>query len=91
MSQTKFIPKLYLNNDYNTRLELLKGLMDGDGCANPKGAKIFITTSKQLSKDFMSLCRSLGINCKCTHNKVLQCGKVFEHYRISIYTEDIIF
>lgn len=91
VSQTKFIPKLYLNNDYNTRLELLKGLMDGDGCANPKGAKIFITTSKQLSKDFMSLCRSLGINCKCTHNKVLQCGKVFEHYRISIYTEDIIF
>ncbi len=59
-SEDKFIPSIYLYNDYNTRLELLKGLMDGDGCAIKKGASIYITTSKQLKEDIMLLCRSLG-------------------------------
>ena len=59
-SEDKFIPSIYLYNDYNTRLELLKGLMDGDGCAVKKGASIYITTSKQLKENIMLLCRSLG-------------------------------
>lgn len=63
-SRTKFIPSEYLNNDYNTRLELLMGLMDGDGHANPKGGSIYVTVSKQLAEDIMLLIRSLGIYCK---------------------------
>lgn len=60
-SKTKFIPDLYLFNDYQTRLELLKGLMDGDGCASHKGACVYITTSRRLADDVMLLCRGLGI------------------------------
>lgn len=65
-SHTKFIPEQYLYNDYNTRLELLKGLMDGDGCAAKNGASVFVTTSRRLADDVMLLCRSLGI--KATEN-----------------------
>lgn len=65
-SHTKFIPEQYLYNDYNTRLELLKGLMDGDGCATKNGASVFVTTSRRLADDVMLLCRSLGI--KATEN-----------------------
>lgn len=60
-SETKFIPSIYMESDYNDRLELLKGLMDGDGCATKKGASIYITTSEKLANDVLSLCRSLGI------------------------------
>ena len=90
-SHNKFIPKEYLYNSYNVRLELLKGLMDGDGCASTKGARVLITVSKQLAEDVCSLCRSLGMNCKYTYNTVIQAGKVFNHYRVSIYTEETIF
>jgi Homing endonuclease. len=60
-SHTKFIPKDYLHSNFSQRMELLKGLMDGDGCASTLGAAIYITCSKQLAEDVMSLARSLGI------------------------------
>ena len=60
-SHTKFIPKDYLYNSREARLELLRGLMDGDGCARTNGASVFITCSEKLAVDIMSLARSLGI------------------------------
>lgn len=60
-SHTKFIPNDYLYSDRNQRLELLKGLMDGDGHATKKGASIFITCSEKLANGILSLSRSLGI------------------------------
>ena len=60
-SHTKFIPNDYLYSDRNQRLELLKGLMDGDGHATKNGASIFITCSEKLANGILSLSRSLGI------------------------------
>lgn len=83
-SHTKFIPDLYMYNDDYTRMELLKGLMDGDGCATRKGASVFITTSKQLNEDIKLLCYSLGItayNGKGGNN----------HYRVSIVSQNSLF
>lgn len=60
-SHTKFIPSDYLYSNRVQRTELLKGLMDGDGCATTKGASIFITCSRRLAMDVLSLARSLGI------------------------------
>ena len=99
-SKIKFIPDLYLYNDSSTRLELLKGLMDGDGCAVKNGASVYITTSKQLSEDIKLLCRSLGIKCK--NNKGRKAQEVYfsnsgntyncsEVYRVSICAEFPIF
>lgn len=86
-SHTKFIPKEYLINDYESRLELLKGLMDGDGCASKSGASVYITTSKRLCKDVLSLCRSLGINA--SYKKII--NDKYKHYRISIFTKMCIY
>lgn len=60
-SHTKFIPTDYLQSNRVQRMELLKGLMDGDGCARTKGASIFISCSKRLASDVLLLARSLGI------------------------------
>jgi hypothetical protein len=57
----KHIPKVYLRASHNQRLELLQGLMDGDGNANPtRKSAVFTTTSKQLSDDICELLCSLG-------------------------------
>lgn len=86
-SHTKFIPDIYKYNSINIRTELLKGLMDGDGCSNKRGAKIFITTSERLCEDFKEVCRSLGINC--SSKKIDYRG--FSSFRVSIFTEKTIF
>lgn len=93
-SYTKHIPDIYLYNDYNTRLELLKGLMDGDGCANTGGAPVYVTASEQLSLDLQTLCRSLGINCNCYKkysNYINKKGIRSYHYRLSIFADQYIF
>ena len=68
-SHTKFIPFSYLVNSYKVRLQLLKGLMDGDGCATKSGAAVYITTSEKLAKDITILCRSLGIKASLSKPK----------------------
>lgn len=99
-SQTKFIPDVYLYNDKNTRMELLRGLMDGDGCATKKGSNIYITISKKLAEDLILLCRSLGMYArynKCVEERdylfsnsgnTYRCKKT---YRIAITTNERIF
>lgn len=99
-SQTKFIPDVYLYNDKNTRMELLRGLMDGDGCATKKGSNIYITISKKLAEDLILLCRSLGMYArynKCVEERdylfsnsgnTYRCKKT---YRIAITTNEMIF
>ena len=65
----KFIPKEYLLSSVEDRLELLRGLFDGDGYVSTYKTKKgymqhtyeYTTCSKQLSNDFSFLVRSLGI------------------------------
>ena len=83
-SEDKFIPSDYLYNDYNVRLNLLKGLMDSDGTVDKtSGIPIFYTTSERLKNDFEFLCRSLGFNIstsakipKCNNKEYLKCYKI---------------
>ena len=57
----KFIPESYLHNSKNVRLELLRGLMDTDGCCSENGDHVFYSTSsKKLADDFITLVKSLG-------------------------------
>ena len=56
----KFIPKRYLNGSTAQRLELLRGLMDTDGCVGKNGDLSYSTSSLQLAKDIQYLIRSLG-------------------------------
>lgn len=58
----KHIPKEYLMNSREVRLQLLQGLFDGDGHIEEEGGHVeYTTSSPQLSEDFAFLVRSLGI------------------------------
>ena len=62
-SNTISIPKEYIFNDYKTRLRLLKGIFDTNGCVNEKGQIEFTLFSKQLTEDIAFIARSLGCFC----------------------------
>lgn len=59
-SINKFIPEDYLFNSKEVRLELLRGLMDTDGCCSKQGETFLSTSSYRLALDFIKLVRSLG-------------------------------
>lgn len=63
-SHEKFIPDIYLNNDSESRLEILRGLMDTDGSIfmhrSGKSRVEFYSISEQLAKDVKFLVESLG-------------------------------
>lgn len=60
----KRIPIEYLLSSKEQRLELLRGLMDTDGCVDKKGQAEFTQKSGQLSKDVYALLRSLGVKAR---------------------------
>jgi hypothetical protein len=59
-SPETFIPMVYLENSEKIRRELLKGLMDTDGCITKSGKCFYTTTSLKLAEDFIKLVKSLG-------------------------------
>lgn len=59
-SYQKSVPICYLENDCETRSEVLRGLLDADGEVNTQGTTIFSSTSNALAKDVIWLARSLG-------------------------------
>jgi len=80
----KFIPDIYLQSSINQRLELLRGLMDTDGCLSTKSSNgirvYFSTVSYRLAKDVVYLVRSLGGSAKIYKR---QSGK-YNSFNISI-------
>lgn len=56
----KFVPPELLTADPDTRLDVLQGLMDSDGCADIDGRMSFASVSDRLSADVRYLVRSLG-------------------------------
>ena len=60
LSQEKFIPPQYLSASKESRLELMRGLIDTDGTVEKTGAMTYTTTSESLATDVQFLARSLG-------------------------------
>ena len=59
----KHIPAAYLQNDRDTRLKVLAGIIDTDGCVSRKGTRISIVQGevhKTLAEHIVYLARSLG-------------------------------
>lgn len=97
-SINKSIPKVYLLNDYSTRVKLLQGLFDTDGSISLNGETSWSTSSKQLSDDFSFLVRSLG--CRDTvsisngmykdrNGNNIECNECYTHY--IKFPSDLIF
>lgn len=95
-SDKKFIPKNYMYNTSNIRMQVLQGLMDTDGTVNNNGVPMITTVSKKLAEDIRWLCHSLGYNStmftkqgKYKDSKGTHICKL--NYNITILTNDPIF
>ena len=66
VSRDKRIPRMYLEASDTARLDLLRGLMDGDGSSRSGGRRVcnYHTTSAGLSDDVAELVWSLGGRAK---------------------------
>lgn len=96
-SEDKFIPKEYMYNSREVRINILKGILDSDGTVD-KGRIELCVTSKQLIRDVKFLCASLGINytkerVKHTwyNNSNGKRVKCLDAYRLSIFSEIPLF
>jgi phage-related protein len=58
-SHTKFIPEIYKNGSVHQRMELLKGVLDSDGCASD-GSLTISLSSKQFIEDLQEITWSIG-------------------------------
>ena len=59
-SWEKFIPDIYLYNDIESRLDLLRGLLDTNGTITPDNIISYTTTSEILAEHLVFLVQSLG-------------------------------
>lgn len=82
-SHQKFIPAAYLSANRESRLELLRGLMDTDGWAEKYGSVRFVSTSPHLALGVQALVRSLGGLCQIvekrphfTHKGIKKAGRL---------------
>ena len=81
----KHIPKEYLLNDKNTRMQLLAGIIDSDGHYQPSANHFEVTfANEKLLDDTIWLARSLGFTCykyaktgTWTHNGIKKEGTYY--------------
>lgn len=98
LSYDKFIPKQYLTSSIESRMELLRGLMDTDGSASGHSSAEFSTSSVRLANDVRELVFSLGGYCntisripKYTYNGELRNGHLSHRLYVSFQNQSEIF
>ena len=72
LSHEKFIPEIYLYNDTQSRIDLLRGLMDTDGSISYSKGRYSVSyssCSKKLLEQIIELIRSLGYNASIHEDK----------------------
>lgn len=86
----KHIPNQYLWSSYQDRLELLRGLMDSDGCCLNRGDCEFASTNETLANDVALLLRSLGIKAKAKRYKSHVKGyEAKDRYRVYFFPDKL--
>lgn len=65
----KHIPDIYLQGSVEQRWELLRGLMDTDGCCSTRGECEFDQKDEAFVSQFIELCSSLGIGTRLYKSK----------------------
>ena len=93
-AECKYIPESYKYSSIEQRMELLRGLMDSDGCIANNGHINFTTSSPILKSDFIELVRSLGIKCTFRETNLYKRKDTFnklQSWQISLMTKKDIF
>lgn len=81
----KHIPQEWLCANWESRVELLSGLLDSDGYYMRGHGYEITQKSKQLAEDIVILAKSLGFKCSINKTtKSTQDGAVGEYYRMFI-------
>lgn len=86
----KHVPTIYLTASVKQRIDLLRGLMDGDGSANPtRKQAVFTTTDFRLSCQVKELLESLGqrVNQAITTQRGF--GKVVKAYTLAFRPQNL--
>lgn len=71
----KRIPQMYMRLPYEDRLELMRGMMDGDGTCHKDGTCSYCSSIKELAEDFYELVMTMGLKATIT-SKVPTCNGV---------------
>jgi hypothetical protein len=91
--KNKHIPQIYINSSVEQRLELIRGLMDSDGCADGK-MNTFYNTNKVLIDQMQTILHSLRIKTvvsRFDHNKSPTGKPGLPLYKISFATSYSVF
>jgi hypothetical protein len=81
---SKHIPELYKKASYAQRVDLIRGIMDGDGYANPvRKQAVLNIVDKRLSDDVREVLESLGVRCLQSTTIYRGFGKVGTAYPLS--------
>ena len=60
-SHERFIPREYMETSYSNRLNIIRGILDSDGCVRGKNGQIALnTTSRLLAENLVEITQSLG-------------------------------
>ena len=62
----KRIPQVYMRLPFTERLELMRGMMDGDGTCHKDGTCSYSTSKKELADDFYELLMTMGVKATIT-------------------------
>ena len=76
-SNTKFIPRVYIESSIEQRFELLNGLLDSDGSVNEKGRVSYCTNSPMLRDNVEEIAKSLGFKIHIIEDTHKETGVVY--------------
>lgn len=89
-SHEKYIPDIYKFNSFETRLQVLRGLIDTDGSIDKKGMVEFYSVNKQLCQDVYDIAMSLGIHASVKQKRGRYCGQAHLSWRVTFGRTDIL-
>jgi predicted phage terminase large subunit-like protein len=88
--ENKHIPEQYLNASIQQRRDMLKGLMDTDGCVSKAGQCFWMQSNKALIDQVRVLLASLGIKNSVSVSEAKIGDKSYgDTWRISFYAHDV--
>lgn len=88
----KFIPNNYKYSTIQDRIEILRGLLDTDGCCHieKRSCRVkYVTVSLKLAQDIKEIVHSLGGLTKINIGHSICEGKRFKHYSLEIRIPNI--
>lgn len=89
----KHIPEAYFTASYAQRLDLVRGLMNGDGSVNvTRGELVFTNCDRRLSEDVARLLRTMGVQARVHTTQQSGFGLTVTAYPVScrLLQEDVM-